>query len=290
VRTSSPKRDKIASALRKQIADGTYPPGSRLPSRRDLAAEHGTSVAPVAGAFQDLQAEGLIRADPQSGYLVCQAQPRPPGAHRHLTVAEAAALLRVPPDRACALARSGELGATCSGQCQYRIPEQAALAYRQLTRPGGTGPGQQWQAVAAILRAQITAGMYPARSRLPAQRTLAAKYHISPALVRQAYRELAAEGLVRAAPGSNFYTAARKDETMTEQHAAGQQRGVFEVDAERAAEALRLTWGDLYTGIGVEDGTWTARPKDSDSHILTGETPDALNQAMRQDWARRSPP
>jgi hypothetical protein len=77
---------------------------------------------------------------------------------------------------------------------------------------------------------------------------------------------------------------------MTEQHAAGQQRGVFEAGAERAAEALRLTWGDLYTGIGVEDGTWTARPKDSDSHILTGETPDALNQAIRQDWARRSPP
>ena len=290
MRTSSPKRDKIAGALRKQIADGTYPPGSQLPSRRDLAAEHGTSVAPVTGASRDLQAEGLIRGDPRSGYLVSQAQPRPPGARRHLTVAEAAALLRVPPDRACLLARSGELGATCSGPCQYRIPEQAVLAYRQLTRPGGTGPGQRWQAVAAIVRAQITAGMYPVRSRLPAQRTLAAKYHISPTLVRRAYRELAAEGLVRAVPGSGFYTAARTDETMEEQQTAGQQRGVSEADAKGAAEALRLAWGDLYTGIGVEDGMWTARRKDSDSHILTGDTPDALNQAMRQDWARRSAP
>ena len=144
--------------------------------------------------------------------------------------------------------------------------------------------------MAAILRAQITAGMYPVRSRLPAQRTLAAKYAMSAGMVRRAYRELAAEGLVRAVPGSGFYTAARTDETMEERQTAGQQRGVSDADAERAAEALRLTWGDLYTGIGVEDGTWTARRKDSDSHILAGDTPDALNAAMRQDWAHRSTP
>ena len=144
--------------------------------------------------------------------------------------------------------------------------------------------------MAAILRAQITAGMYPVRSRLPAQRTLAAKYAMSAGMVRRAYRELAAEGLVRAVPGSGFYTAARTDETMEERQTAGQQRGVSEADAKGAAEALRLAWGDLYTGIGVEDGMWTARRKDSDSHILAGDTPDALNAAMRQDWAHRSTP
>jgi hypothetical protein len=71
---------------------------------------------------------------------------------------------------------------------------------------------------------------------------------------------------------------------------AGERRGVFEVDERRAAEALRLAWGDYYHGIGVQDGRWKASRSDGGGRILTGETPDELNAAIRADWACRSTP
>lgn len=46
---------------------------------------------------------------------------------------------------------------------------------------------------------------------------------------------------------------------MTTRTAAahGRRRGVFEVDEDRAIEALRLAWGDAYD-IGFADGAWRA--------------------------------
>jgi hypothetical protein len=64
-----------------------------------------------------------------------------------------------------------------------------------------------------------------------------------------------------------------------------QRRGVFDVDEDRALEALRLSWGGVYD-IGREDGRWVARRRgDGSAGTLTGETPDALNAAMRTGWA-----
>jgi hypothetical protein len=67
--------------------------------------------------------------------------------------------------------------------------------------------------------------------------------------------------------------------------ADGRPRGVFEVDEDRALEALRLAWGDAYD-IGSEGGTWTAASRDAEGRTFTGDTPDALNAAIRADWAR----
>ena len=67
--------------------------------------------------------------------------------------------------------------------------------------------------------------------------------------------------------------------------AEGQQRGVFEVDEDRALEALRLAWGDAYD-IGSEGGTWVATSRDAEGRTFTGDTPDALNVKVRADWAR----
>jgi hypothetical protein len=67
--------------------------------------------------------------------------------------------------------------------------------------------------------------------------------------------------------------------------AEGQQRGVFEVDEDRALEALRLAWGDAYD-IGHEYGKWIATSRDVEGRTFTGETPDDLNIRVRTDWAR----
>jgi hypothetical protein len=65
----------------------------------------------------------------------------------------------------------------------------------------------------------------------------------------------------------------------------GQRRGVFDVDEDRALEALRLAWGDAYD-IGHEYGKWVATSRDEEKRTITGETPDELNRAIRADWAR----
>ena len=57
---------------------------------------------------------------------------------------------------------------------------------------------------------------------------------------------------------------------------AGQRRGVFEVDEDRALEALRLAWGDAYD-IGFESGRGTPTSRDAEDCTFTGDTPDALN-------------
>ena len=65
--------------------------------------------------------------------------------------------------------------------------------------------------------------------------------------------------------------------------AEGQQRGVFEVDEDRALEALRLVWADGgYDGFSADGGTWSAITSAGD--VLTGGTPDALDRAIRAHW------
>jgi hypothetical protein len=81
-----------------------------------------------------------------------------------------------------------------------------------------------------------------------------------------------------------------KDEVMTAAPAAIGQRAIFEVDPGRAAEALSLTWGDLYQDIGVEDGRRRARGRVGDGRLLTRDTPDELAARMRAGWACRSTP
>ncbi len=69
-------------------------------------------------------------------------------------------------------------------------------------------------------------------------------------------------------------------------NSGGEQRGVFDVDEDRALDALALAWGDAYK-IYVAGGQWQAwREGSADEDVLTGSTPDELNAAIRADWAR----
>ena len=63
----------------------------------------------------------------------------------------------------------------------------------------------------------------------------------------------------------------------------GQQRGVFDVDKDRAVAALELAWADDgYHGFSADGGTWSAITSAGD--VLTGDTPDALTRKIRAHW------
>ena len=56
-----PAYAQMANILRSSIAEGEYPPGSRLPSESALAKEHGVSAMTARQAVSVLEEEGLVR-------------------------------------------------------------------------------------------------------------------------------------------------------------------------------------------------------------------------------------
>jgi len=60
-------------------------------------------------------------------------------------------------------------------------------------------------------------------------------------------------------------------------------RDVFAVDADRALAELERAWAyGGYHGFSADGGTWCAIS--SAGQVLTGRTPDELNQAIRAHW------
>jgi hypothetical protein len=69
-----------------------------------------------------------------------------------------------------------------------------------------------------------------------------------------------------------------------------QTRGVFDVDEDRALDALTLRWGDEYE-IYLTGNQWQARHKGAPlEDMLDGATPDELNAKIQADAAGRSAP
>jgi len=95
---SRPLVGQIFTALSRQIASGRIAPGTRLPASRVLASELGVSRSTVVSAYDQLTAEGYLRARHGSGHYVCD-------------VGDADALYALSPSRAVAdvapLARGG---------------------------------------------------------------------------------------------------------------------------------------------------------------------------------------
>ena len=71
--------------------------------------------------------------------------------------------------------------------------------------------------------------------------------------------------------------------------AATASRGPFDVDGERALDALRVTWSGSYT-VAFDDAPgagrprWRAWPLGDRETMLTGSTPDELDRAIRRHW------
>lgn len=61
---------QLAQQLARRIIAGVYPPGSRLPSVREMAAEAGVNPNTMQRALAQLEQEGLARADRTAGRLV----------------------------------------------------------------------------------------------------------------------------------------------------------------------------------------------------------------------------
>jgi DNA-binding transcriptional MocR family regulator len=83
--------DRVATEIAELIAGGTYRPGDRIPSIRELSRQRRVSVNTVAEAYAQLENRRLVEARPQSGYYVaCQVlEPEAtPERRRQLTPTE----------------------------------------------------------------------------------------------------------------------------------------------------------------------------------------------------------
>ena len=62
--------EQVAADISRAIQHGTYNVGDRLPSLRHLCQQHTVSLATAVQAYEFLQAQGLIEAQPKRGYFV----------------------------------------------------------------------------------------------------------------------------------------------------------------------------------------------------------------------------
>ncbi|RSM84940.1 GntR family transcriptional regulator [Kibdelosporangium aridum] len=65
-----PRYLDIAAELKRRISEGELLPGAKVPSVRKLAAEWGVATATAAKALAAVSQEGLIHAEPRSGFVV----------------------------------------------------------------------------------------------------------------------------------------------------------------------------------------------------------------------------
>ena len=75
--TGATLAEQLALHLGERIQQRLLAPGSRLPSVRDCARRQGVSPSTVVGAYDLLQARGLVQARPQRGFFVRETAPAP---------------------------------------------------------------------------------------------------------------------------------------------------------------------------------------------------------------------
>ena len=63
---------QIVNTLKRDIAGGAYPPGSRLPSVRDLAVEAGVNPNTMQRALAELERNGLVNSQRTAGRFITE--------------------------------------------------------------------------------------------------------------------------------------------------------------------------------------------------------------------------
>src|ERR1041384_8839060 len=61
---------ELAERLAELIRHGTYAPGERIPSVRQMSQQQNLSISTILQAYSLLERQGLIEPRPQSGYYV----------------------------------------------------------------------------------------------------------------------------------------------------------------------------------------------------------------------------
>lgn len=71
-----PTMDELLDDLLKKIRNGTYPPGSQLPSGRDLADSYDVSQSTISRAVARLREQGVLVGRPGRGVFVAETPRR----------------------------------------------------------------------------------------------------------------------------------------------------------------------------------------------------------------------
>jgi DNA-binding transcriptional regulator YhcF (GntR family) len=72
---SGPLFDQLRSQIIDGVRDGRLPPGTRLPTVRELAVQLGLAVNTVARAYRELEAAGIVETRGRFGSFVARADP-----------------------------------------------------------------------------------------------------------------------------------------------------------------------------------------------------------------------
>lgn len=72
-----PRWEQIADVIRVRIADGTYPPRSRVPSVQQIVAETGVAVDTAQKVLARLREEGVVYTVRGLGSFVADRPPTP---------------------------------------------------------------------------------------------------------------------------------------------------------------------------------------------------------------------
>ena len=65
---------QLVEHIQKRILSGEYAPGDKLPSVRELAKDAGVNPNTMQRAFQELERQGLVRANRTSGRFITDDQ------------------------------------------------------------------------------------------------------------------------------------------------------------------------------------------------------------------------
>jgi GntR family transcriptional regulator len=90
----TPPYEQLHRQLTTAIAFGTLPPGTRLPSVRQLAADLGVATGTVMRAYSELESGGFVTSRRGGGTAVAKTPPTvPPGEQHRSLAAQAAAFV-----------------------------------------------------------------------------------------------------------------------------------------------------------------------------------------------------
>ncbi|MGX9787352.1 GntR family transcriptional regulator [Mycobacterium sp. MMS18-G62] len=88
-----PLFDQLRTQIIDGVRDGVLPPGTRLPTVRELAGQLGLAVNTVARAYRELESAGILETRGRFGTFVARADPADAAmataAHTYVSAAKA---------------------------------------------------------------------------------------------------------------------------------------------------------------------------------------------------------